>query len=104
MNYDLTNICGGVLPPISGEVEATYPLQSKGPCAWLVNRQINSKPCRIAYRYFIYLLSMWSNNSSILVQHYDRHTISVTVSEEGQRDKRDRASDQMASDSGKIAD
>ena len=34
MNCDLNNVCGGVLPPISGEVEVTLPAKdTKGPRA-----------------------------------------------------------------------
>ena len=30
MNCDLTNVCGGVFPPIFGELEVTFPAKCKG--------------------------------------------------------------------------
>ena len=30
MNNYLTNVCGGVLPPISGEMDVTFPAKCKG--------------------------------------------------------------------------
>ena len=37
LNCDLTNVCGGVLPPISGELEVTFPAKCKGPRGRLVS-------------------------------------------------------------------
>ena len=36
MNCNLANICGGVLPPISGELEVTFPAKYMSPLVWLV--------------------------------------------------------------------
>ena len=33
LNCDPTNVCGGVLPPISGELEVIFPAKCKGPLA-----------------------------------------------------------------------
>ena len=33
MNYDLTNVCGGVLPLISKEMEVTFLAKCEGPLA-----------------------------------------------------------------------
>ena len=37
MNYNVTNVYGRVLSPISKEPEVTFPAKCKGPLVWLVS-------------------------------------------------------------------